>query len=54
MKKGTKDKIRKTMGIKKGGSMQISSHGAGEYSVQIIRGGKVCENISIPKSFITY
>lgn len=43
-----KSVIRTELGIKRGGRMQISSHGCGEYSVQIIRNGKVCENITIP------
>jgi len=44
MKKGL---IRKELGIKGGGRIQISSHGAGLYSVQVIRNGKVREDIDI-------
>ena len=40
--------IRNQLGIKRGGRMQISSHGAGLYSVQVIRHGKIREDIDIP------
>lgn len=49
MKKG---KIRKMMKLKKGGRMQISSHGAGMFSIQVIRGGKVRENMDLPDRVI--
>ena len=45
MRKGI---IRQELGIKKGGKIQVSSHGAGIYSVQVIRNGKVRENIDLP------
>ena len=40
--------IREELGIKGGGRLQISYHGAGLYSVQVIRHGKVREDIDIP------
>ena len=43
-----KELLRRKLGIKKGGRMQLSSHGAGIYSVQIIRKGKIHEDIDIP------
>ena len=44
-----KSVLRKELGIKRGGRIQISSHGAGIFSVQVIRNGRVREDIDIPK-----
>lgn len=49
MKKGI---IRKELRLKKGGRLQISSHGAGSFSVQVIRGGKIREDIDIPDRIV--
>jgi len=43
-----KELLRRKLGIKKDGRMQLSSHGTGIYSVQIIRKGKIHEDIDIP------
>lgn len=47
-----KNIIRKEIGIKKGGRLQISSHGVGRYSVQVIRNGKIREDIDIPDRIV--
>ena len=40
-----KSKLRKVLKIKRGGRVQLSEHGASEKSIQIIRAGKVCEDV---------
>lgn len=52
MNKMKKSIIRKELGIKRGGRLQLSSHGAGLYSVQVIRHGKVREDIDIPNQVV--
>ena len=52
MKTINKGIVRKEMELKKGGRTQISSHGAGEFSIQIIRAGKVNENCTIPPEIV--
>jgi len=44
--------IRKEMGIKNGGRLQISYHGANQYSVQVIRAKRVREDIDIPNRIV--
>jgi hypothetical protein len=48
-----KSVIRTEMGLKRGGRMQISYHGAGRYSIQVFRGGKLREDCDIPAEVIS-
>ena len=48
-RKMKKSVIRKELGIKKGGRLQISAHGCAMHSVQVFRNGRLAEDCNIPR-----